>query len=518
MPQYQPIFYIYQVGISDINFKVRYFLFSVFRLKKLRPNAAMTFNYIRNQIRQYSKDALIDRCYLEIEGYKDRPIATWQIFTMLKWTFLYAGTNYPSKPLNEKAFAKIYKATYMLDEGYLGFFAKQGDFKRYFQILHSQQFYLHRKVIKETFASQLKIYTKLSHQFDIDKLFQTKTGLTIEEMLCLLQTLWIIIFHANSLSSTVKYRGLIERDHLEALTVLSGQEKMEKFINLLLIDPSNAEEKIKNAPYSLNKEELQSFERTFFTIYPLQVYKGRYIKVVHPDVIAHTMNHYIYDFLKREPLFPEEFGYRIEKYVALGLREIKANYVSEVDLKKRLGENSKVVDFALENDKILIECKSIELSPSVSIVPTADSLYSGLKGSILKAYTQQMLTVASQFNSTNTEPYFGIILTYKEMYWSKFVDLYEVVKNKLPTSLNTAIMPPSNVFIIDLLTWDKMVQIIKDKKATLRQILEKAILNNTNPKTAKMLFNMHLEEYDLKRFNLNYLTDELKHLDAYYKK
>lgn len=476
----------------------------------------MTFNYIRNQIRQYSKDALIDRCYLEIDGNEDKPTATWQIFTMLKWTFLHAGTNYPSKPLTEQAFAKIYKATYKLDEEYVGSFIRPGDFKLYFQILFSQQFYLQRKVMKETFAVQLKLYTKLSHKFDIGKLFMDKTGLSIEDMLFFLQTIWVII-NANKLSGSIYYLGFLERDHVQSLVHFRGEEKVTKFLKLLMIDPDNAEEKIKNAPYGLNKDELQSFERTFFTIYPLQLYKKSRIKVVHPAVMAHTMNHYIYDFLKREPNFPEEFGYRLEKYIALGLKEINVNFIPEVELKKRLPAHSKLVDFALDDDKILIECKAIELSPSTSVIPTVGLLYSGLKDSVIKAYVKQMLTVAPQLRNPTNEEFFGIILTYKEMYWSKFVDLYEVVKDQITEEHDTKILPPSNVFIIDLLTWDKIIQIVKDGKATLREILQKAKQNNSDPITSKLLFSMHLDEYELKQFNLGYLAPELKIMDDYYK-
>ncbi len=420
--------------------------------------------------------------------------------------------------MTEQAFVKIYKATYKLDEDYIGSIMRYGGFRISFQILHTQQFYLQKSVIKETFASQLKIYTKLVHKYDINKLFQTKTGLSIEDMLCLLQTLWIIVFYANKVSDTIKYQGLVEKDHLQAMVELSGREKMEKFIKLLLIDPDNANEKIKTAPYSFNNEQLQSFERTFFTIYPLLAYKKKFIKVIHPGVLAHTINHYVYDFLKREASFPEEFGHRIEKYVALGLVEIDSNYISEAQLRKRFGRDANVVDFALEDERILIECKAIELSPSLSVMPTAKALYSGLKGSVIKAYTEQMLSIAEQLGASENQEYYGIIITYKEMYWSKFEDLFEVIKEKLPAELKTKILSPTNVFIIDLPTWDKIVQIIKDKKATLRQILAKAKMNNTDAKTTKMLFEMHLDEYNLEKLNLSYLTDELKYMDTYFKR
>lgn len=473
----------------------------------------MTFNYIRNQIQQYKKDDLIDRCYLELEAKADQPTAIWQIFTMLKWTFLYGGSSYPPKALTEDAFVKIYTATYKLDEEYIGSFIKYG-FRTYFQVLYSQQFYLQKKVMKETFAMQLKLYTKLRSQFDIEELFKDKTGITVDDFLFCMQTLWITVFYGDQFSTLSKYRGFVENDHIQALITFRGEEVARKFLNLLMIDPENAGEKIKNAPYTLTKEDIQSFERTFFTIYPLQIYKKKYMKVVHPAVLAHAMNYYIYDILKQAPLFSEEFGYRVEKYVACGLSEIAANFITEVELEKRLPQHSKLVDFTLENDGILIECKAVELSASTSVIPTKERLYSSYKDSIIKAYTSQMLGVVTKL--TAHEDFFGIILTYKEMYWSKFEDLYDLVKDQIKETHDTSILPPRNVFIIDLLTWDKMVQIVKDGKATLREILQKAMENNSDPKTSKQLFNMHLDEYKLERFDLSYLSQELAAMNEYY--
>jgi hypothetical protein len=485
-------------------------------MKKINQMEKMTFNYIRNQIRKYRKDDLIDRCYLELDTKTERPTAIWQIFTMLKWTFIHGNTDSTAKPLTEEAFLKIYRATYTLDEEYIRSFIRPGEFKLYFQILHSQQFYLHRRVMKETFATQLKLYTKLRSQFDIEQLFKNKTGVSIEDFLFFLQTLWIIVFYGDKFSSSSVYKGFIEDDHIEALVSFRGLEAVEKFLTMLIIDPNDAEEKIKNVPYSLNRETNQPFERTVFTVYPLQRYKQKRIKVVHTSVLAHAMNHYIYDILKQEPFFSEEFGYRLEKYVACGLSEISANSIPEVELKKRLTKQSKVVDFAMEEDGILIECKAIELSASTSIIPTKERLYSSLKESFIKAYVNQMLTVAAKLNYPQNTEWYGIILTYKEAYWSKFEDLYDVVKDQITDEHETKILPPTNVFIIDLLTWDKIVQIVKDKKSTLRQILEKAKKNNEDPNTAKMLFNMHLDEYELHQFNLSYLAQELNTINSYY--
>ena len=317
---------------------------------------------------------------------------------------------------------------------------------------------------------------------------------------------------ANTIKTNIHYSGFIEKDHLQCMIECKGEEKTKKFIQLLLIDPDNAEDKIKAAPYSLKNEDIQSFERTFFTIYPLQQYKKQHIKVIHPAIFSHTFNYYIYDFLKREANFPEEMGARLEKYVECGLKEMNLNYMREMELEKILPKHSKLVDFTLKEEGVLIECKAIELTAHASVTPTDQYLYTTLKDSIIKAYVKQMLTVKPQI-STPDEEYFGIILTYKEFYWSKFEELYMLVKDQIVDMHDTTMLLPSNVFVIDLYSWDKIVQIVKDKKTTLRQILQKAKQNNLTPQTTKLLFSMHLDEYDLKRFNLSYLSDEFMQME-----
>ena len=149
---------------------------------------------------------------------------------------------------------------------------------------------------------------------------------------------------------------------------------------------------------------------------------------------------------------------------------------------------------------------------AISMVnPTEEILYNSMKGSILKAYFKQLLNVSKQI-SPNEENW-GIILTYKELFWSRFTNLYELGKDKFDNSSDFMIMPPENVFLIDIYTWDRIVQIVKDKKATLLEILQKAKLNNSNDETAKALFSMHLDEYNLERFDLSFLKDELKSLE-----
>lgn len=107
----------------------------------------------------------------------------------------------------------------------------------------------------------------------------------------------------------------------------------------------------------------------------------------------------------------------------------------------------------------------------------------------------------------------GVILTYKKLYWSQFSDLYDIVKHNFDKSLDTKHIPPENVFIIDIHTWDRIVNIIKDERTSLIEILKIAKDNNSDNKTKKQSFDMHLDVFINNPLNLSYLKDEIKKLD-----
>lgn len=137
-------------------------------------------------------------------------------------------------------------------------------------------------------------------------------------------------------------------------------------------------------------------------------------------------------------------------------------------------------------------------------------LYNALKDSILKAYFEQLLAVTKFFNPNGEN--WGIIITYKELFWGDFHQLYELGKdiyNADTTSLN-----PENVFIIDIYTWNAVIQIIKDGKASLLDILKHAKNNNLKIETKKQLFSMHLDKYHPMKIDLAYLKNEIELLDA----
>lgn len=472
----------------------------------------ITFNYIRNRIREHSKEDLLQACYNFLDDKKDeksKPL--WYVFLLMKWTYLYGGEKYPLKPLRPQNISNIFRSITELNKDYIGNYIESGEITRAFHILYSQQFYLQTFVTREKFATQLKLYSTLKSRYDIDKSFLSKTGFSIADFLKIMQLTWLCINIDKLNKPGLYFNGYLEDDFFNVISKFTEKDKVIKFLQLLVLDPVNPNEKIKQFKQGLRNEEYQSLEKSFFVLYPFQYFNGK-IKVIHKSIFNYTANYYIYDYLKsNDEKFTTEFGLRFEKYIACGLKELKYDYIPENGLKELLPINSNLVDFYIEETKIFIECKAVELQPYPSSNPSDDVIYKSLKDSLIKAYFKQLLPVSKLVNGN--EENWGIILTYKKLYWGQYTELFKLGMVNHKEEIDHLHLPPENVFLIDIHTWDRIVNIIKDEKTSLLELLKLAKKNNSKPEKFKQNFDMHLDDFKRNPLKLSYLQKELEGLN-----
>jgi hypothetical protein len=209
-------------------------------------------------------------------------------------------------------------------------------------------------------------------------------------------------------------------------------------------------------------------------------------------------------------LFPEDFGKRLERYTALGLKENNLNFLNETQLKKS-HHLSKVTDYLVEND-ILIECKATELHPRSGVLRTPNILTNELNSSIIKAYCQ-LLSTATSLN--RNKEWFGIIITYREMYlgfgsdaWNEFMEsTVEKFANENNIDLN--VLPPKNLFFVTIEYWDYMMQVIKEGKGSLKEILIKGRELNSSPNPVDRVFLIEQvlkKHFKIQSLDLSYLN------------
>ncbi|WP_268225339.1 hypothetical protein [Sinomicrobium oceani] len=477
----------------------------------------ITFNYVRNRIREYERKDLLEhlfRILTRMDLGKGSP-RVWDVLTLLKWTYLYAGEKYPSKALTPEKFQKLWNNIVKLQDNTLLKASKASGWHTAIHMLSYQQFYLQTSMHWTDFARQLKLYDTLVSKYDINQSFYTKTGLHIPEFI---QMLFVFCLHLNLdliHKNKAPYKGYLNPSDLQLFSIIFEKSKTKTFLNILSLDDENATEKIKNYRKSLKNGKFQPFEISVFTMYPF-LNLGNKLKVVHRKVYTYTCLNYIYDFLKENDKdFPEEFGRRFEKYVELGLQEVETHYKTENNLKKEYGKTEKITDFVVE-DTLIIECKGIEQSPLAAVNPYGEIAKNAMRDSIIKAYTKQMLNIASKLKRQTTK--YGLIITYKEFYFSSMEDIWEIVQEDVQkfcrhNNLEENPLPPERVFIINIKVWDMMVQAVKDKKATWVSILEQAVQNNRCEKTKQKYFASHLEDYDINKCDLSYLKEEYQKMD-----
>lgn len=262
---------------------------------------------------------------------------------------------------------------------------------------------------------------------------------------------------------------------------------------------------------------MQLYETNFFTLKPLILFRNQY-RIPHRKIFVQTIKHFIYNYLKENSTqFPEEFGKRLEKYVELGLKENKMIYLSEASLKSRY-QLGKVADFVIDDD-ILVEVKAIELHHRSGVMRTKDILINDLDTTIIKAYTQ-LLETANKINPA--KEHFGIIITYKEMYLGFGADAWEeflkdpIEKYCSENSINISVLPSQNLCFINIEVWDKIIQAIKDGKATLKEILVKGKELNAldHPAESVMLMEQVIDKHFYpSQITLSYLKDTHLQLD-----
>lgn len=469
------------------------------------------FNQIRDKIKQYQLSSLVSYIlrYLKLtQKDENRRFPFWNLLVLLKWAYLYTTDFKVRKEIKPHEFEALVQLINDFESGYLNNeFKSDRDVKRVFRILAYQQFSHQERFYKSMIDRQKVLYIKLKSSYDIEKEFEDLTKVKLKPFFDCCTFLYIY-FNKSDFDKKYIFDGLLNSDFFELFDKIHPESEIEPFLKLIALKSKEEFDMLQK----MENERLQLYETNFYVTKPILFFQNQY-HLIHKAVLVQFMKHFVYNFLKQNSFsFPEEFGKRQERYLELGLKEVNIQYKTENELRK-LYSLEKVTDY-LVNNNILIECKAIELHPRSGILRTHDIISNELNKSITKAYCQLLST--ARVIDENQE-WYGIIITYKEMYlgfgndaWDEFLKT-RVTEFCNQNNIDLGILPPNNLFFIDIESWDYIIQAIKDKKGNLKEILAKAKDLNTSENIAEriFLFIQVLEKhYKIDRFTLSYLVDE----------
>ena len=475
----------------------------------------VSFEIIKKRIGEFSFPSQINNCLIVLDdiqesNQKDYPL--WNILLLIKWCLMH-HKNVGSEKHASKADV-IATLTVIQEFEYannLIAFTSKREIARSLRIAAYQQFWLQDHIANNNFDRQIVLYNQLLHKHDINKTFKLFTGFTIVEFLNYCYSVFIY-FEATSTTEGIRYDGFLEEDYFETFKDKLHPSKISAFIKLLTLTSKEELEPLQK----MTNEVYQLYETNFLSTKPFLLINGK-IKTPHRAIFGQTCKYFIYDYLKtRSPDFSEEFGRRLEKYIQLGLEEAKLTYAHEKKLKMTYPNITKIVDF-LVDDNVLIESKAIELNSKAAVLRYPELMLSTLKDSIVKAYCQ-MLSTAHAINLQQS--FYGIIITHKETYigfgqdaWVEFLQP-EVEDFALKNKISLSRLPVENLCIIDVETWDYLVQAIIEYKCSICSVIDKAKENMHESINRKMLLSQVLNaHYRIERFNLSYLAKAHCHID-----
>jgi hypothetical protein len=389
----------------------------------------------------------------------------------------------------------------------------QNNPRKVFAILAYQQFLYQERATIDSLARQYILFCQINHEYDISNAFEKISGISIKNLLSFFTMLNILVLH--DLSQQYRYQGELDDILVRSIGEVIGAKQVVTIIEFLSISKISAKKAIDEDRRHVKQYALQVFDVSIFTQKPFLHIRDK-IFIPHRDILNQTCNYFIYDFMKnRDSSFSRELGARMEIYMKLGLNELGIKYQTERDLRVLLGKHHNVVDFFVD-ECVLIEAKAIELKPYASVNPDDDLLLQELRDTIGKAYATQMLAVANKVKTD--KELFGIIVTYKQLYLGNSEDMWEQFLEKettkrLKNNLElTKPLPIENLFIIDLDTWDLLLQVLKENSISLADLLREVRESDAQPQTKLFFFSMHLKKYNVKALSHEYLAKAQPHV------
>ncbi|RYY31182.1 MAG: hypothetical protein EOO04_02245 [Chitinophagaceae bacterium] len=478
----------------------------------------VTFDQIKKKIAAFKRDSITTLILSQlnfVQERDDKNYPIWILFALLKWNYMNSSCNFFRRTINVAQFNTLLQLTERFETQFEHVsFKRSESFTRSLLIMAYQQEIINEHFYDAMINRQIVLFHKIKTRFNVDEAFESATGINLINFFNYCHFTFLYL-NKRTFDNTFLQDGLLHQDDYQKLFISAyGENELNKFLDLLTIKSPEQFSSL----HKLGDEQLQLFETNFFLTKPFLLFRDNYVSP-HKATFTQTINYFVYTYMKGSfsGQFPVDFGKRMERYVGMGLHDATINHLNEEELKKKY-TLKKVVDYLVEDD-ILVECKATELHPRSGVLRLPNILTSELNTSVIKAYVQMLATAKA---ADPEKEWFGIIVTYREMYlahgkhaWEEFMEK-PATEWALKEDLDIKLVPPENLFFISLEYWDYMMQVIKDKQATLKEMLIKTreCCNSMDRINGSLLMDSVLKKhFKVKRITLSYLVNAHEKLD-----
>ena len=472
------------------------------------------FKTIRNKLRKFDTASIVGAClnYLHAPYKKQLDYVErhpWLVLLLIKWALVDEQAFAPKRraPTNRHLIDLLNLMRDLGSERTARMPSEYDDVRLFLRAIAYQQISLYqRKVTFSAIARQLLYFGDAPAIGYIRTTFANLTGIDINRFLELSQTL-LVRFHDG------KEKVVTEHWFSTLLDKAYSKHEISAFLNTL----SKSLEQAREALLDRDRENIakgrkarsasEYWEQTPFVNFPLLKSGSNYVCVDH-NVLFACLEHYIYNRLRANnaKLFMAHFGPLFEKYVEKAIAEMGLPYISETDIKKKLGEESSAIDFLIADDdsNIFVDAKAAEMSYQGKSTHLSTELARSLETSALKAIRQAQTVLATLPQSEDSKlvmqqrkKNYLITVTYSELYVGSGRTLAacigeDKIKALLGENPANVHIPLENMYVMTIQEFELLAEAIRTKKITLTKALDHAISDDTVPQTAKFEFQQHL--------------------------
>lgn len=428
--------------------------------------------------------------------------APWHLALLLKWAIIHSEEKYPTKSLQPLMFERMCRITHNmwsdLRSEFLGKGIRKGA-EKFFRITSHHQFAFQAGFSKWTIPRQLILFgSKGSENFN--EYFRQASKLSIQEFLEYSLCVWGW-FSTNRnkplFSASLFFSGFIGKE-----------TETRAFIEYFGLSRDQVKERLTSG-HVIRDINLEIVESSPMYKYPA-ISIGTNLLMISSRMFETYLDMHLYECAKgsNDSSIRSWLSDSIEEYVGRTLASTSLKLLPESELQRRfLGK--KVTDYLVVNDDciLLVEVKSVELSPIARVRPTKEIMEKDLRAGVSRAYIQgysllEQLLMDNELNKTiGSVPVYLMVVTYKDLYlgtgidcWDEFAE--EAVREAIPrTDALLTLLPPQNTIVGTIRELDQIAGFGKLDRSSLATFFAKMSSENKDPTTRRWMLQQHINEF-----------------------
>jgi hypothetical protein len=456
---------------------------------------------IRNKLRRYFPESVLKACIERMNQFSLKSVdgmmaMPWLWIVLLKWSLIESSReNKSHKKITRQELADLQWPLVKLSN-HTRLPTQYQPLELYVRAITYQQNQYQRLVSVNGLARQELIFGESQDNDFFKTEFFAKHGIRLNRFLRI----------SAFLISILEIKNKANFNTFDLPVGIFGAAEIDDFLSTISIDIDEIGptlEKLSPAP----RKYTEFFEQTPFLSFPI-VKIGSEYWCINRKVLSQCLDYFVYDTLKEADKFSDKFGKRFENYVGKIIEMTGVAFRRESELKRELGDGSKLVDFLIHSGdaNIFIDAKGVDLAARAKVTHLSEVLKGAIKSSLLKAIHQgqevkknlERINVCEWIIQSPANNYLFVV-TYKPLYIGNAGLLDHLIDGEVSRTIseypsNTRI-PLENIYFFSIDEFESLMHLVEKGKISIVEAIERAKEADASFETAKYYFSAHLSEW-----------------------